>query len=73
MNVDDFALVPDLDSQLVLKSSPALSGLLPHSDERSLYKQNDMNPHMYTQYNQSPYMAQEGECPQFTGSNAILC
>ena len=71
MNVDDFAQVPDLDSRLVLKSAPALSGLLCHSDERSLYKQNNMNPHMYTQYNQSPYIAQEGECPQFTGSNAM--
>ena len=65
MNVDDFAQVPDLDSQLLLNSSSPASGLLRHSsDERNLYNKqnNDMNPNIFNQYNQAPYMPQEGEC-----------
>jgi|AntAceMinimDraft_5_1070358.scaffolds.fasta_scaffold747287_1 hypothetical protein len=59
MNGDDFAQVPDLDSQLLLHPSSSASDL--QALERNLYKNNDMNSHLFAQYNQSAYMQQEGE------------
>jgi hypothetical protein len=68
MNVDDFAQVPDLDSQLLLNSSPVR-----HSDARGVYKQqHEMLPHLFS-YNQAPYVAQEGECPAFYVHSRDAC
>lgn len=59
MNVDDFAQVPDLDSQLLLNPPPVV---LRHSDAQNLGKKHSqMNPNIFSQYNQAPYMPQEGE------------
>lgn len=63
MYIDDVAQVPELDHQLLLNSSSSVSGLPRHSGERSLFnKQDRMNPHPFSQYNQAPHLVQDGAC-----------